>query len=323
MKQIILLFSISLCFAFCSNNSQDNNASVPTKDSITENLLQVNTVKNNVALNHKKFIGVAGNLKSFQDFIQETSDYQVTSIASALDYINTCIPPGSPDQDLIFRAFYIKSDIVAANVSDMLENTYTIIGSHMDKELNSPELTVFKQNLKTGGFEIFTTEGIYYVSVASDFQYDNFKNRVSASMKEFLRIRKDELKQGFSEDAEMVISFDELYKRVKSWENYLNTYPNALFYGDANYFYSMYLSTLLTGMDNSQIYDYSTNTLLPEIKALYEKIIQEDKGSRTSKIIAAYYSLLEQHDFKDNDEITKFLEDNNLSTMQAVQPTLR
>jgi len=323
MKQIFLLLCTTFCFAFCSNNSQEYIGYTKTSDSITENLFQENVVRNNVTLNHKKLIGISGNLNSFKAFSEKLSDYQITSIALALDYIKTCIPPNTPNQDLIFKVFYIKANIVANNVSEQLDSKYNTLSNQLDNDVNSPELLAFKQNLKYGGFEIFATEGIYYIDVSSDFYYNNFNNRVSNSMKEFLRIRMEELKQGFSEDAEMLITFDDLYKRVKTWENFLNRYPDALFIEDANYFYSMYLSTLLTGMDNSQIFNYASNSLLPEIKLLYEKIIQEDKDSKTSRIISSYYSLLEQHNFKTNDDINKFLEENNLSTMLAVQPTLR
>lgn len=323
MKKLLLAFSIPLWLACCSTNSQEPGVKTNVPDSLSENLMQKNSVRDNVLQNHQKLIGVSGDLKSFTSLIGKLSDYQISSIAIALDYVRTCIPPGKPEQDLIFQEFYIKSNMVARHVSEMMDYKYRSISEQLEQDKNSPELSAFKENLKEGGFELFSTEGMYFTDVAYDLYYRNFMDRVSASMKEYIVLRKDEIREGFSEDAGMLISFESLYGRVKSWEHFLNTYPDALFKEEANYLYHMYLSTLLTGMDNTPAFEYPNNTLLPELKALYEKIIREGDGSGTSRIISDYYTLLEQHSFQDNDDIKAFLEKNELASMQAVQPMLR
>jgi hypothetical protein len=62
---------------------------------------------------------------------------------------------------------------------------------------------------------------------------------------------------------------------------------------------------------------------MPEVKNIYEKAIQQDTSSKTSKIISSYYAFLARHDFKENDSINDFLKDHKLSTMIAVQPDTR
>ena len=151
----------------------------------------------------------------------------------------------------------------------------------------------------------------------------NFKNRVSPDAKEYLAKRKDELKEGYSEDAGLLISFDALYDRIKRWENYQNHFPESHHTVEANYYYTSYLEMLITGMDNSRVFDLETNILLPEVKLLYEKIMNDNPESTTTKIITAYYSFLEHHNFTENDEIQDFLKENNLSTMLGIQPHLR
>jgi hypothetical protein len=79
----------------------------------------------------------------------------------------------------------------------------------------------------------------------------------------------------------------------------------------------------MTGMDNSRVFDFDNNSLLPEVKTLYEKIMGEGTESTTTKIISSYYGFLARHDFQENDSIPIFLKTYNLSTMLAVQPHTR
>jgi hypothetical protein len=323
MKLSLSLFSIILLLSCTYCNSQENKNPQGVPVSCTENLLQNHSVSDAVKAVHQKLTGITGDLKTFKSYVGNLDDKQVASIALALDYIKTCIPAGNPDQDMIFEEFYKKFYRVTNRFSDSLETNYPSIIKQLDKDSNSAELGAFRDNLKQCGIGIFTTEGIYYPDAIYDFFYTNFNDRVSVGMKEFLSIRKDEMKQGFSEDAELLISFDEVYQRAKRWEKLLDTYPEIIIKEEAGNYYIMYMETLITGMDNSPVFSSENQTLLPEIRILYEKILKEETGSKTTKIISDYYSFLEQHDFKDNDDIQNFLKDNNLKSMQAVQPLSR
>lgn len=321
MKNILLAISLTFLFACCSNNTQDKKDLISTKDY----LLQDNSVSKLVTANHKKLSGVKGDFESYKLFLDKLNNDSLTSIPFALDYIKTCISADNPDRDSIFLLFYYKFYEVVNRLNDSLETKYKTIFEQLDKDSNTVELNAFKNNLKACGIGIFITEGIYYLDVISDFFYNNFKNRVSDGVAEFLNIRKEELKQGFSEDARMLISFEDLYLRVKRWENFINKYPNTVITCEAYFYYTTYLETLLTGMDGSWVFDYPNYTLRPEVKTLYEKIMGEGAKSptTTTEIISSYYAFLARHDFKYNDSIKTFLKTYNLSPMTGVQPHTR
>jgi hypothetical protein len=318
MMKKLLVISLLFLFSCGSNSPKENKKNVPT-----DNLLQENSINNLVTSNHLKFSGMKGDFQSFKLYLDKLVNDSLTSIPYALDYINACISIDNADRDSIFLLFNIKFYSVANRLSDSLYTKYKSIVELLDKDSSTAELRNFKNNLKLCGIDIFSTEGMYYLDVIPDFFYNNFKNRVSEGVVEYLNIRKDELKQGFSEDAGMLISFEDLYGRIKRWENFINKYPNTLYNSDANSYYSTYLETLMTGMDNSRIFDFDSNSLTPEIKSLYETIIKEDIESPTTKIISSYYDFLARHDFKENDSIQIFLKTNNLSTMLSVQPQTR
>jgi hypothetical protein len=307
----------------CNSQKSEVNTENQFSDSITENLLQLHSISKLVTLNHAKLENIKGDINSFKIFLNQLPETKLSSIPFAIDYINTCIPVNYSNNDSILLLFETKYYSIANHLSDSLEIKYKSIIDQLDKDSTSAELTAFKDNLAECGLGIFMTEGMYYIDALYDYEFQKFQNRVSKGSRDFLNIRKDELKQGFSEDAGMLISFDELYQRIRRWENFITTFPNTCFCNTAKGYYSMYLSTLITGMDNSPVFDYDNNTLLPEIKQLYEKIMKEDSDSQTKKIISDYYAFLVRHNFQYNDSINSFLETKQLSTMQAVQPETR
>lgn len=319
MKTIILALLTAVLFSCVSNYSTDKKAVLTS----TDYLLVENSIGKLVEANHLKLNGIKGDLHSFKGYLNKLPNDRLTSIPFALDYIQTCISPDNADRDSIFLLFNIKFYKVVNRFNDSLETKYHAVFQQLNSGTNSVEVKNFENNLKACGTNIFISEGMNYIDVLPDFFYHNFHNRVSAGVIEFLNIRKDELKQGFSEDAGMLISFEDLYARVKRWENFIVKNPNTVYSVEANSYYTIYLETLMTGMDNSRIFDTENNSLLPEIKKLYQKIAAENTKSPTSKIIASYYAFLARHDFKENDSIPVFLEQNKLSTMLAVQPHTR
>ncbi len=317
MKNTLLILAFS--FFLACNSEPESKENVVSVDY----LLLDNSISKLVKENHRKLSGIKGDLKSFTNYINKLDNDSLSSIPFALDYIHTCIATTDVYRDSIFLLFNIKFYAVANQVSEALDTKYKLILAELDKDSNTAELRSFKNNLKTCGIAVFSSEGTYYLDVISDYFYNNFKNRVSPGVAEFLRIRKDELKEGFSEDAGMLISFEDLYRRVKRWEHFNNQFPNTIYRDEANSFYETYLETLMTGMDNSRVFEFDADSLSPGIKTLYENIIKEEPESPTTKIIAAYYTFLARHDFKENDSIDLFLQANHLSTMLAIQPHSR
>jgi hypothetical protein len=76
-------------------------------------------------------------------------------------------------------------------------------------------------------------------------------------------------------------------------------------------------------MDNTPVFDYESQKLLPEVKKLYEKIIAQNDSRKSSKIISDYYGILKTNNFKQPEDIDKFLEEKGLFSMSGIQPDTR
>ena len=199
---------------------------------------------------------------------------------------------------LKFQEIYLflidkPGDEISNKPEQLWSNGDSIAFKKFDKFLN-----------KYGARISYNGEGSYYINKKADYLYNLFKGRVSETMTYYLRVNKKELEEGYQADAGLVISFEELYKRVVTWEDFINKNPNFILINQAKSNYKEYFNTLLTGTDNSPIYDYETKMILPEIKSLYEKIIKKNEARNSTRKIADLYNKLKNNNFKEIEEIS-------------------
>ena len=280
-------------------------------------------IKKEVTANHAKLVGQKGDYSSFKKYLQGLDTNKLESIAYAMDYINSCIPASdssSSDSALIyFHRFFYK---VVNNTEDTLIAKYHSVTDSVLADAKAKEVNIFSDNMAQCGAGAFASEGEIYLDLLANFENDSFKNRVTKDVQVYLAAREKELKEGFSEDAGLLISVDSLYQRVKNWERFLNTYPKSSWAPDAQFSYNEYLSTLLTGMDNSPVFDMETHVLKPEMKKLFQRIMKEDLNSKTTKIVTDFYNLLAKNGFKeDGSAEDKFL--NKIALSQCKGYNLR
>ncbi len=321
MKYTCFIFLVLL--AACSHSGKKAEKAKAGQTAHPADLLKAGAVNKLVAKNHKRLNGLHGDFNSFKKYLAQLSDNDPASIPYALDYIKTCIPVTLPEKDSVLWLFNLKFYKITNKLSDSLETKYASVIKLMDDKPTPSRVKNFTNNLAACGIGIFQTEGNYYLDMQSGYLYNNFAYRVSDGVKAYLYIRKGEMAAGFTEDAGLLISFDALYGRVKQWEKFLHDYPNTIYSPEAAGHYKAYLETLLTGMDNSPVFDMETGALSPEVKTVYEKAMRQDTSSKTAKLISSYYALLARHNFKQTDSVNVFLKEHKLTTMLAVQPDNR
>lgn len=288
-----------------------------------EVLLVPDSITKIVERNHARFAGEKGDFNSFKKLLQGLDDRDAASIPVALDYVETALDSQLPERDSVVILFNQKFYTICNGLTDSLETRYAKVVGLIDKGEKTEQTRLFRSNLRQCGIGVFESEGSAYLDILPDYLYKHFQNRVSPAVERYLSIRRDELAQGFSEDAGMLISFQQLYDRVKTWESFLNSYPANVYTDEAESDYETYLETLMTGMGNSRVFDLETDELIPEVKDIYEREARENPESRTGKIIGPYVDFLARHNFKYTDSVDVFLKERHLSTMLGVQPPLR
>ncbi|MDP4207834.1 MAG: hypothetical protein Q8928_03360 [Bacteroidota bacterium] len=317
LKYIVFLFVLVSC-------KSANKSSVGNLDSLAGKGLNYEYIQNKIKESKSKPDQQGCDFKNIRKQISSYKDLGIVSIPIAENIIKRCISSlDESNKDSVYILFVNLFYNSANPFTESLETKYSGVLKKIEKDINDSETKDFKKCLDVCGLTLLMSEGTYYVDVKYDYFYNLFKGKVSPALDVFLKIRSKEMKQGYSEDAGLLISFEELYDRVTTWEDFNIKYPDFFLNGESESYYISYLSTFLTGMDNSRTFDLDNEKLLPELKKLYEKIIERKDARKSSKIISDYYDLLKNNDFKQPDNLSKFLKDNGLFSMLGVQPETR
>lgn len=264
-----------------------------------------------------------GKIKDFKKFIRTLNASDFYAISTAADYLKIYLPKAGPiDRDSTYLYFAQLFYKVVNNQTDSLYLKYPNTMKKLEANEIDSDTRSFDAFLELFGVELFMTEGTFYLDVSSDYFAGIFSNHVSKGLQDYLQLRKQELNEGFSEDAGLLITFEKVHERILRWEKFLNEHPNSMMINDAYYYFETYLETLLTGLDNSRIFD-SENKMLPEIKSLYKSIIRSNANNKSTAIIRGYYEVLAQGEFKYSDSLTNYLKKQGFDSMLGIQPHTR
>ncbi len=221
---------------------------------------------------------------------------------------------------MAFRRFYYK----------VMEKYVSVIGADeklqarlWDEKKGKQEREKLKKSLSEEGMVLLTSEGSYYIGEDADFLYDNFRSQISPGLKEFLTMRSAELKKGFTEDAGLRITWNELADRIAAWDRYLARFEGSPAVELATYYDRMYLAVFLTGIDNSRVLSSEKGTLEPAVQKAYEYYLKTYKDTKSAGIISEYYSILRKNGLKESHDSRLFLKKNKLMPMSGIQPPTR
>ncbi|MFC2104689.1 hypothetical protein ACFLS4_04975 [Bacteroidota bacterium] len=308
MKKLIYLILVLAVFG-CKESSKQ-----------AEETLVSESVKSETQVIEKE---LQTNLDEYISLIDNLNVYDISSIKVLKNYVinKLCVSGELADSAYhMFLEFFYTS---ANNLTDSLEIKYPDLTKKLYRHEEDSEVREFLGLLDDCGLDLFMTEGYFYVDVQPDFFYEIFKDNSSPSVKTFLQLRDRELKNTFSEDAMLLISFNELADRIYNWEKYLNDYPDTKLKNEANYFLKIYRETFLTGMDNTRLFDRESRILLPEVKQSYESYIENHADTKSGMIIQEYYEILKRNQFEYSDSIDYILKKYNLDLMHGIQPHTR
>jgi hypothetical protein len=207
LKFIAIFFLIVSCKLGNNHNSSNSDG-----DKLSYNFIQTKIKEAESAVNQQKC-----DFNSIKEQVQVNRKIGIASIPVVESLIKHCLGSLSQsDKDSVYLLFIEMYYQTINPITDSLYTQYKVITEKLDKNVDDNQTKDFRKCLEACGTELLTTEGSYYLDAKYDYFYSLFKGKVSPALDDFLRVRSIELKQGFSEDAGLQISFEELYKRVVS-----------------------------------------------------------------------------------------------------------
>jgi hypothetical protein len=258
----------------------------------------------------------------YQKYLSGLDRKDPESVSKAMDYFKSHFDSTRPeavrdDAFQAFRAFYygvIEAYGDAFGKDERIQKVLSQQGASAIKEMKE-----LKSRLSRNGMAVLTTEGMYCIGEDSEFLARSFVNCVSAAFDEFLKIRQKELKEGFSEDAGLRISWESLADRIAVWDAYLSKFPGGVMKKQGDYYRKLYIAAFFTGMDNSRVFD-TKGVLTPEVKKAYSYFLRKYPSSESSPLVKKYTQILEKNKNKSSKEGEKFLKENKINTMLGIQP---
>lgn len=169
-----------------------------------------------------------------------------------------------------------------------------------------------EKHLKSRNLEIDSIEdrfeSIYHEKIDYRQLYLDFGKYLSDDYKDYLELIEIELNEPISKEGALIVSWDELGERVILFEKYLEKYPIAENFDQIQDKYYYYMSSYLYGLNNTPVYEYSTGTLLEDVKKSYEGFIEKNPQSQTTIIINGYLGKLMENKWKvENTEVVNYL----------------
>lgn len=284
------------------------------------------------------------DLEKVRGYLKSLSLSDPDSISKGLEYTKAMLDQVAPSTaaDEIFLEFYSFYGGVVATFSNQIyendspsqEELMAIyddgasdktlqLSENGKKNRHSKELDELYKKLRRNGMFVDVTEDTFFVDESPDFVFLNLGEHLTQPLKDYMRLRTYEKRVRFSEDASLRISFSEVGGRALTWEKFKARYPDFSKMKVIDGHIELYMRTLLTGMDNSWIFDWETGKLNEEPRKAYEHIIANYPDSHVGRIISGYYDIIKRNDFTRTDELNAYLGKVEIVPMEAIQPPLR
>lgn len=206
-------------------------------------------------------------------------------------HIESVIPHATPEQtDALFEESAKIMDELLTKLNQQDEvgavySSYFDYNEQTDTSSPKPELLAKEQPLKAVGLRYQAAgEGTAFVNMEPNYYLSLFGKRLSPDYYQYLAIRAEENKTPDVMDAGLMISYDDLGKRLVDWENYITTYPNSKWYTPAECHVRRIRTFFLLGIDNTPAFKRN-GTPEAETAQAWQNFAQRYPNSPTSAII--------------------------------------
>lgn len=164
----------------------------------------------------------------------------------------------------------------------------------------------------TKGFIMHSSEGFYYLIPDHKALNQSCGNLLSPSMRNYLDFRGKEDSTGFSNDATLLISWDELAARILWIDDFLQRNLQFPFAHELSMRRQLYVSTYLTGMDNSPVFSHFNRKVEPAVLASYNRVINEHPATKLSEIVKSYLVVLKKSDYSRSQLVYDYWKKNSV-----------
>jgi hypothetical protein len=152
-------------------------------------------------------------------------------------------------------------------------------------------------------------EGDTYFAADERILLERLGPYLTRSMRDFLWMQVIEQTRPTAEDGGLMITLNELTERIRSAEQFIQTYPESPVLEVVESRLGWYLLVYLAGLPNTPSFDWRTGEFDSERRENMEEYVAAHLGNESADLVVRYLDLLTASDFKRNTEIDAFLTD--------------
>lgn len=273
---LIISFVVSACHRSGDDNqSQDDSTNIYVRDSLV------------LQSEHPMLI-------DFRMFVHDLDSTDMNSAALAVDHFHKFFEGQRPGLcDSAFVVLQQLLDTIETNLNEKLYEDSTDYTPLMTGENVTPKLSRYRNSLLKSGFKISFAEGLPYIEQDREFVLLQLSDMFTEPMKAYLAQIELENREGFAQDAFITIEPEKYIERLVWYEKFMAANKTFVFLDNCKNYRKAYLTYLLSGMDNSPLYDDVDHLQLAEYYAkAYTYLLKKYPDSETAGLVRPYYDAI-------------------------------
>jgi len=283
MTRLILIstFILILSLIACKNKS-------PQTDTTSAN--------NELVFDSLQVLQENPQIEAYRAFIHTLDSTKAESATLALNEFKRAF--GGKSTGLCDSAYQVLQsliDTVELKLNEQFQEDTTDYSALYTGE-KLPEKVLEAQNaLNKDGFKFGTSEGTVYIEQDRSYVTKNLLTMFSAPMQAYLLQIEKENNEGFMDDAAIVISPRVHVERIIWYEKFIAENPDFVLLKNCKDYKKAYFTYLLTGIDNTALYDNEDEmTLAPYFVQAYKYLLKTYPDSETATLVLPYKQAIEQ-----------------------------
>ena len=220
------------------------------------------------------------------------------------------------EQTTHLQELFVKYIFACADVqTSLMEEAYGTALTANDPQLMEQQLDSLNRamsNLRQYGIVMYTSEGGINTDIMPMFIAEAFWKYMTPLERTIATLSELEIETPSLNDAAINISYEEVAQRLKMCDDMLAQYPDDPLTPQITACQKYYLAILLAGDDNSPVFDWQTNTLMPQVQQIIELYIAEYPDAVSTPTLQQFMALAAASNFKKSADIDTFIEQHIL-----------
>ncbi len=263
-------------------------------------------------------------MAAYVRYLDSLDNDSLAAISAGVAYFQSHLKDRSlAERDSACAAFITFFHATISRHNDRAWEDYDFIAQfHSGETREAPEVKEYLNALGRNGLALYSFGRLTYFDQQPDYLYQQFAPHVSKAVRGYLALRHRELATGFSDSDSLLIPFRAVGGRIVRWEDYLTRYPTSVMAPSARYYYHTYLSTFVTGLRGSPVFD-GTGDLQPRLNTVYHEFASRHHETQAGAVVREFYTILWEANFRWSPKVRAFYEAHGIRNMHREQAPYR